>query len=228
MRSSAPTLAVSLVLGAAAHAEPGVELTPSGYVQAAAVAWDQSSEDALDPATAAPLNDTRVLVRRARLGVTGRSGPASASVELDGNTVDGPAVGLTRAWVGVGLPVDDPERWPLVEARLGLMPTPFGAELQRGSRHRAWIERSAAAGALFPGTHDLGIELRGQWRFVRYQAALMDGAPIGLDARAGHDPTADKDLMGRLGVDLRFDGAAVEAGASLATGTGFSPGIPST
>lgn len=220
--------ALAALLPALPAAAAPIELQPSGYVQAAGVLLDQSSVDELDPASGAPLNDERFVVRRARLGVVGRAGPARAEVELDGNTVDGPTVGLTRALIAAGTAPGEGDAWPLIEARLGLMPTPFGAELQRGSRHRAWLERSAAAGALVPGTHDLGVEVRGQWRFVRYQVALLDGAPIGLAERPGQDPTAADDITGRLGVALRFGEAAVDLGGSLLLGTGFSPGVPAT
>lgn len=221
-------LALGLISSAAAPSWGApFELRPTGYLQAAGVLHDQSSVDELNPATGDPLNDDRVLVRRARLGVIGQAEVARAELELDGNTVDGPQVGLVRAFVAVSTeaPAD---AWPLLEARLGLMPTPFGGELQRGSRHRAWLERSAAARALFPGTHDLGLEVRGQWRFVRYQAALMDGSPIGVAEHPGQDPTAERDVVGRLGVALRFGEARLDIGGSLAVGTGFSPGVPAT
>ncbi len=229
---AAPFLVLGLLLGAAPSRAAPFELRPTGYLQAAAVLHDQSSVDELDPASGAPLNDDRVLVRRARIGAigaarVGEGAAARAEIELDGNTVDGPQVGLVRALVAAGTaaPAD---AWPLIEARLGLMPTPFGGELQRGSRHRAWLERGSAAQALFPGTHDLGLEVRGQWRFVRYQAALMDGSPIGLVDRPGQDPTAERDVIGRLGIALRFGEATLDIGSSLALGAGFSPGVPAT
>lgn len=213
----------ALALGSPAAAEP-IDLAPTGYLQPAFVVADQSSVDELDAATRAPLNQDRALVRRARLGVRLTAGAGFAAVELDANTVNGMQARVTRALAGIEARRDE---WAIA-GELGLMPTPFGGALQRSSMDRAFIERSVAERALFPGTHDLGAHLRGRWRFVRYQLAAMNGAPIGADDFAAQDPNANKDLIGRLGVDLDVGGLRVASGASLLIGEGLSPGTAST
>lgn len=221
------TLRIALlgaVFAAPAWGTEPIELTPTGYLQTAAVVFDQSSIDALDPDTRAPLNDTRFLVRRARLGVRLTAGAAYAAVELDANTVRGMRTRATRALAGIQTAADD---WAIA-GEMGLMATPFGGLLQRSSRRRATLERITAERALFPGTHDLGAQLRGRWRFVRYQVAAMNGAPIGANDFAAQDPNANKDLIGRLGVDLEVAGLTLIGGASLLVGEGFSPGTAST
>ena len=216
--------ALSALVSVSARAAEPVELMPTGYLQTAAIVHDQSSVDELDSASRAPLNQDRFLVRRARLGVRLSAGAGYAAVELDANTVRGVRARVTRALAGVQAESDD---WT-VAGEMGLMPTPFGGTLQRSSRGRAFIQRTTAERALFPGTHDLGAQLRGGWRFMRYQLAAMNGAPIGADDFAGQDPNANKDLIGRLGVDLEVGGITVVGGASLLIGEGFSPGTVST
>lgn len=218
-------LAAIAMLGVAWAGEP-LDLTLTGYVQPA-MQFDQSSVDQLDPATRAPLNADRFLVRRTRVRAGIEQGNAHASVELGANTVSEPHIRLIRALAGVQLGPQG-EGWALLDGRIGLMPTPFGGALQRGSSGRPFLERSLAERAFFPGTHDLGAEVRGQWRFVRYQLAAMNGAPIGTPDFARQDPTAAKDLLGRVGALFDGDGWVVEAGASLLVGEGLSPGTPST
>ena len=209
------------------------DLQVFGYLQAAAVFFDESSVDELDPSTATPLNDTRFLIRRARLGASARHRFAYGRVELDGNTVRGPTVRLISAFAGLWLPkaggTDDDGSWPLVEGRIGLFRTPFGAEVQEASRDRLYLELSNMANALFPGEYDQGLEVKGQWRFLRYQLATMDGAPLGDRGSPGFDPTARRDFIGRVGVDVVVvDGARLSAGGSLLGGQGLSLGSPAT
>ena len=66
-------------------------------MQADAVAWAQDSEDQLAPSTSAPLNQERFLIRRARLEADVRRGPLLGWIELDANTINGPAIGLASA-----------------------------------------------------------------------------------------------------------------------------------
>jgi hypothetical protein len=223
---STPLLIAALgaLFAAPAWGTEPIELIPTGYLQTAAVVFDQSSVDALDPDTRAPLNETRVLVRRARLGVRLTAGGAYAAVELDANTVRGMQTRATRALAGIQVDADD---WA-VAGEMGLMATPFGGLLQRSSRRRATLERTTAERALFPGTHDLGAQVRGRWRFLRYQIAAMNGVPISANDFAARDPNANKDLIGRVGVDLDVGGLAIIGGSSLLVGEGFSPGTAST
>src|SRR5207253_1095991 len=96
------------------------------------------------------------------------------------------------------------ERSQVVRAgRFGLSLTGF-IQADGVLYRQSFLERSNAERALFPGEYDLGVRLSGGWRFLRYAVAAMNGDPIGEKAFPGRDPNESKDLVGRLGVDLRM------------------------
>mgnify|MGYP000451104481 CR=1 FL=1 len=224
------TLTTLSILGGTTEASAqSLELTIGGYIQGLAIAMDQSSQNQLDPDTGQPLNDERFALRRGRLVIAAHNPNAYGRLELDGSTHNGPQVQLKGAVIGLHTTQQHDTRWPLLEARLGLMASPFGAELQRSSRHRPFVERSNAINAFFPGTQDVGAEIRGQWRFVRYQLALMNSEPLGSDDHPGQDPTASKDLVARVGVVIPVtDTFTLEMGTSVLQGEGLSPSIATT
>jgi hypothetical protein len=118
---------------------------------------------------------------------------------------------------------------PLVATTLGVMDIPFGYELGGESpRLRHFMERSVGSGALFPTEADLGLKIWGAISYFRYAVALMNGEP--LDARGfPRDPNAAKDLIGRVGVDVKpIDLLSVFGGVSFANGKGFHPGGQAT
>jgi hypothetical protein len=199
-----------------------------GFVQADAVAYSQASTDEVNPATGAPLNETRFLIRRARLRTDVDYGPVAGTLELDGNTTNGPVVRLIDADVSGCWPrcAMDP---PIVMGTLGLMRIPFGFEVQQKDYVRLFLERANVMRALFPGEFDLGARLQGGWRWLRWQLAAMNGHPSGDKQFALVSPTQSKDLLGRVGADtsahprLRLSG-----GISALWGTGFHTGTPDT
>jgi hypothetical protein len=200
-------------------------LTTSGFLQADAVVKDQSSQDQLSPAGAAPLNTQRFLIRRAHLSVEAHHRALGAVIEIEGSTVSGMALGLARTelvtgWAG-------PAR--SFELGLGLVRIPFGLEVQQWYPDRFFLERSNVSRALFPGILDLGARAQGSWRFFRAQAAVMNGNPVGDASFAARDPNAAKDIVGRLGVDATVAGKLhVSVGVSSLKGTGFHQGAPAT
>ncbi|HYV49065.1 MAG TPA: hypothetical protein VFA20_29600 [Myxococcaceae bacterium] len=204
---------------------PATTFEVSGYVQADAVAWSEASVDELDPSTGAPLNQDRFLVRRARLHAGVTRGLFSASVEVDGNTVSGPALRLIDAEVSARWPSEGP---PLAMLSAGLLRIPFGYDVRLNARDRFFLEESRVARALFPGEYDLGVRLQGAWRFLRYQVAVMNGEPIGERALPALDPNAAKDVVGRLAVAGTIGPVNIEVAASGLEGVGFHPGTPST
>jgi hypothetical protein len=118
---------------------------------------------------------------------------------------------------------------PLVMASIGLMRIPFGFEVQEKDYVRLFMERSNAERAFFPGEFDLGARVQGGWRWLRWQAAAMNGHPSGDKQYALVDPTASKDFLGRVGADTRpHRRVAISGGVSGLWGTGFSAGTPST
>ncbi len=82
----------------------GLSVRLSGFVQVDAVAYDSSSVDELDYATGQPLNNTRFLIRRARLRVDADYKYAGGALEFDGNTVSGVIARITNAEVFLRLP----------------------------------------------------------------------------------------------------------------------------
>jgi hypothetical protein len=200
-------------------------LSLSGFVQVDAVAWRQSSVDEVDPSTGDPLNETRFLLRRARLRADLDYRYLFGSFEIDANTVRGPQVRPISFEVGVRFRKDE-RSMPYIAASMGLFRTPFGFEVQQSDRARLFLERSAVIAAFFPGEYDLGARIFGGWRFLRYAVAAMNGDPIGEKTFPGRDPNRSKDFVGRVGVDLdasrRF---TLSGGFSAIYGQGFHPGV---
>jgi len=211
-----------------AHAALMAGLRFSGYLQADANAYNQSSRDDINQSNGALLNDERFLIRRARLrGVIDRE-YLGGVLELDGNTVNGATARLIDAEASAKLPGETKDL-PLLMLTVGLFKIPFGYEVVQSDRDRLFMERSTAERGLFPGEFDLGVRLLGGWRFVRYVLAVQNGDPLGERAYPGRDPNSAKDVTGRLGVETPVaDGLWIAAGASALSGTGFHPGTPAT
>jgi hypothetical protein len=205
----------------------GVRLTLGGFVQADGQ-WRQSSLEQLDDSTRQPLNETRFLIRRARLRPQVDSDYVSGALEADFNTVAGSQVRLIGAEVSVHTAATD-GRPPLLQLTAGQFKLPFGLEVPQSDRERLFIDRSSVVRSLFPGEYDLGLRLSGQWRFLTFAAAWMNGHPIGEKGFALQAPLAPRDVVGRLGVDAKVVPAVrVEAGVSVLIGSGFHAGSPAT
>lgn len=201
----------------------------SAYLQVDFVAYDESSEDEVATSTGESLNDTRFLIRRARIRTDFEHEYVGGSIELDGNTVDGPIARIIDAEAWARFPNADPDAPPYVLGSVGLMKIPFGKEVPQAERASLFLEKSAVSNALFSGNYDLGARIEGSYAFVRAVAAAMNGAPIGERQFPGEDPNKSRDLLGRLGVDLEIvPGLSLVTGASALWGTGFSKGTPST
>src|SRR5213075_273634 len=96
-----------------------------GYVQAQ-YQHNAISEDQLQQG-GAPLNQNEFLLRRARLRLDRGWDFASATLELDANTVRGPRVGVRRAEGSVFYRGSNgPELPPLVMLSVGVLDIPFG------------------------------------------------------------------------------------------------------
>jgi hypothetical protein len=233
-KTAAP--AVAALLGPVVSAAPPPSAAPiaavgvqlSGYIQADGVLHDAASQDEVDPSTGAPLNQTRYLVRRARLHLDIDHARMAGSLELDANTVNGPAAGVIDAEVTVRARAHGPSGRPWGQATIGLLRTPWGYEVSQRDQDRFFLERSSASRALFPGVFDLGVRLRGGWRFIDVQIALMNGDPLGDRAFPVQDPNRAKDIVGRLGVSGARGRVRFAAGFSGLTGTGFHRGTPET
>ena len=236
----AAAAAAAPAAAAAAPSEPVAHLAPvahldhltfTGWAQVDAVAWSGDSVDQLEPSTGEPLNRERFLVRRARLRASGARGPVSASLELDGNTVDGAALRLLAAELRYDLAsrLSSGARGGLeLDLSAGLFKTPFGAEVPLADRERFFFEPSRAARALFPGSYDAGAMLGGRWKLLRWAVAATNGAPVGEAQFRGRDPSSSLDFVGRVGIAGGGCGYSAAVGLSALAGRGFHPGAPAT
>lgn len=201
----------------------------SGYTQVDFTPYHQLSQNELNLSTGTPLNQNRFNLRRARLRVEAERGVLSSVFELDANTNSGLQVRPTDAEIGLRWPEHPNPNLPSLSVSAGLIRIPFGFEVPELDSVRPFLERSTFASALFPGQIDLGIRLRGQFRFVDLAVAVMNGSPIGARVFPALSPVAHKDLVGRLGVSTELlTGVAIRVGISADTGRGLHPGTPTT
>ena len=204
-------------------------LVVSGYVQAQ-YQGSQASQDQLD-ANGTPLNQNRFLVRRARLRLDRGWDYAFATVEVDGNNVNGIAFGLRRAEASLLLRAPDPAAPPLAVLTAGLTSIPFGYELYEPNRTRLFLERTTSSRAFFPGDPDFGATLGGALGFFRYSLGVFDGTPVpdSEPAAIGFDPTNEKDFLARFGAETEpAKDVGVSGGVSFLGGSGFHAGTAAT
>jgi len=189
----------------------------------------QSSSDQLNT-SGAPLNEDRFNIRRARLRAAIEGQYLAGAVEFDGNTNRGATARILGAEASLRLPGATSHDPPLLMATIGAFKIPFGFEVLQSDRDRLFLERSTAERALFPGEYDLGARLQGGWKFLRYALAFMNGEPAGESSGfPGRDPNHQKDVVGRVGVDVDIgEKVSVTAGLSALAGYGFHPGTPAT
>jgi hypothetical protein len=194
-----------------------------GYLQGE-FQTNQLSEDQLAQG-GAPLNQNRFLLRRARVRFDRDWDFAAGTIELDANTVNGVTVGIRRAEASLLYRDKDHENpLPLVMLTLGVTDNPFGYELLESTRARVFMERTSGSLAIFPTEADLALKVSGALGFLRYAVALANGEPLNNNGLP-RDPNAAKDLLGRVGVDVKpLPVLSVWGGASFANGTGFHPG----
>ena len=203
------------------------QLEIGGYVQAQ-FQHSAASEDQLQQ-SGAPLNQNEFLIRRARLRVDREWSFASATLELDANTVRGPQVGVRRADGSLFYRGNNrAELPPLVMLSVGVLDIPFGFELAESTRKRWFMERTLGSTALFPTDMDAGAKLSGAFSFLRYAIAVMNGEP--LDSTSWpRDPNNNKDVIGRFAAAVPLgDKLELGGGTSFAVGKGFHGGEPAT
>ena len=207
---------------------PTPNVVLSGFVQTDWVVSRQSSQNEIGP-TGAPLNENRFTLRRGHLRADAEQGMILGSLEIDANTINGPQLRPIDAEASIRWPPRAPGESAWAMATIGLFKTPFGFEVLEADNRRPFLERSTVIRALFPGEYDLGLRMKGGWRFLDYQLGLMNGDPIGERQFPGRDPNTSKDIVGRVGVDTHPAARVrVLAGFSWVSGMGFHKGSPST
>jgi len=211
-------------------AEPDAPALPagleiSGYLHAQ-YQHSAASEDQLN-ASGSPLNETEIVLRRARIRFDRVWDYAAATLELDANTVRGPTVGIRRAEASIFYRgTNARELPPLLGLTVGITDLPFGYELGESARDRIFVERSLGSTALFPTEADAGAKLFGAYSVLRYAVAASNGEPVDRNGLP-HDPNAAKDVTGRFGAEGELArGFTLSGGTSFVTGTGFHRGQP--
>jgi len=198
----------------------------SGYLQAQ-YEGHQDSEDQLQQGGAL-LNQNRFVLRRARFKVARDWQYGGVMLELDANTVKGPAIGVQHA--EVSLAYRNRDQSPLAQVTLGVFDNPFGREVVESPRERPFMERSFASREFFPAEPDLGVRISGQVAWFRYAVAVVNGQPLG--DRTGfilQDPNSHKDVLGRVGVAVDLPSQLhLTGGVSVLDGKGFHPGTDAT
>jgi hypothetical protein len=202
----------------------GVGISLGGYLQSEYVVR-QSSQDQLDSTSGQPLNEDRILVRRARLLLDFNRTYGEGGLEFDGNTVKGATARLLGARASFKLPGRESGDGPLLMGSIGAFRVPFGLEVLQSDIDRPFMERSTASRAFFPSEFDLGLRVQGAWQYLRYAVAVMNGDPVDEQAYPALDPNHQKDVMGRVGVQVASNhGLSLASGVSALYGTGFHSG----
>jgi hypothetical protein len=175
------------------------------------------------------LNQNRFSIRRARANLTGDWTYAALSLELDGNTTNGPQVDLRKAEASLQYRPDR-SRPPLAMATVGLFDTPFGYELVESPRSRPFMERSNLSRAFWPGEPDLGVRIAGALSFFRWTISAVNGEPLGEKTSwTLQNPKEAMDVIFRFGADANpRPNMAVAADISALRGKGFHPGTDAT
>ena len=198
------------VLKAAADAAAKLKL--SGYVQGR-FEWHQDSKDGLDSA-GKPADTTGFLVRRGRLKALYAGDHSEYLLQLDatgkGVVLKDAEASVLEPWSPLGL-----------KFTLGQFKVPFGYEIVQSSSEREMPERSRVVKTLFPGERDRGLRVTGKWNVLRLALAVVNGNGIEDAIYTANDQNAYKDMVGRVGVDLKFEGVSVVLGASGYSGRGL-------
>jgi hypothetical protein len=215
---------------------PGVTALPinpdfvfSGYLQGQYESHQDSTDDLRQGG--AVLNQDRFLLRRGRFKVTHDWQWAQIILELDGNTVRGPAFRVQKAEASLVYGRSpDKDTPPIAEFTIGQFDLPFGFEVPYVPKVRWFMERTQGSRALFPGEPDVGARLSGGLGFARYAVSVTNGEP--LDEKSPYslqDPNANKDITARFGAVAKATRSVVFAGGvSYNRGKGFSPGSDAT
>ncbi|MBU8899126.1 porin [Corallococcus sp. H22C18031201] len=164
------------------------KLKISGYIQARY----QYQESLDDYGTG---GFSRFTVRRGRLKATYTTDLAQAMLQIDA-TPSG--VVLKDAEATLFIP-GTKQTWSLTA---GQTKWPFGYEAPQSSSDREFPERSRVIRAFLPGERDRGVKLNGRYDFLRLNIGVFDGN--GTDSGTVQDNDKDKDVIGRVGFDLKW------------------------
>jgi hypothetical protein len=183
------------------------KLKISGYIQAQYVD-DESSVNELSSATATK-NRNQFSIRRGRVKFVYQATPwARFTIQPDISTAATPVV-LKDGFVEL---IEQRTSWHHT-LTAGQFNWPFGFEIAYSSSDREMPERTRVIRTLFPGERDRGVQMSAVSpnNLFSYKVAIVNGT----GTNAAFDFNEDKDLVGRVGLNL----GKVDVGVSGYNGT---------
>ena len=191
------------------------KLKISGYIQAQ-YEKHEDSEEGVD-SIGTQLNLDNFLIRRGRLKVEYDATSRSKYVLHIDAAKD--KVSLKDAYVEL-------KASNYFKTTFGQFKWPFGYEVLQSSSEREMPERAKVIRELFPGERDRGIKFSGDIKKFNYQVGLYNGTGIDDKTFTWQDPDKNKDIVGRLGLDLGkiSFGLSSYSGQELVPGKAATPG----
>lgn len=182
----------------------------SGYVQAR-YQYQQTDYDEAAPELKLTDGFSRFTVRRGRIkaAYTGDTGLAMIQVDIIPT-----AVQLRDAEATLFIPGTKQN----LSITLGQMKVPFNFEGPFSSSEREFPERSRMTGAFLPGERDRGVRLNGKYGPLRAAAGVFDGNAMNNVGFIGTDNDKEKDVIGRMGFDLKWISGGMSGWKGLTLG----------
>ena len=163
----------------------------SGYVQGRYTAQQSLDETGTG-------GFSRFSVRRSRLKATYTGDVAQVVLQIDAVPT---GVSLRDAEATLFIPGTRQN----MSLTLGQMKWPFGYEGPQSSGDREFPERTAAVRSFLPGERDRGLRFSGKFLgLLRVSAGVFDGNGTNNTGFIGTDNDKEKDLIGRVGFDLKW------------------------
>jgi hypothetical protein len=191
----------------------------SGYVQGR-YQYQQTDYDEAAPDLKLTDGFSRFTVRRGRIKATYSGDTGQVMIQVD---IIPTAVQLRDAEATLYIPGTQQN----LSVTLGQMKVPFGFEGPFSSSEREFPERSRMTGAFLPGERDRGLRINGKYRALRIAAGVFDGNAMNNVGFVGTDNDKEKDLIGRLGFDLKWISGGVSGwkGNTLGKRNGPDPDL---
>ena len=168
---------------------PLTKLKLSGYVQSR-YQWEEARADETG-------GFNRFTVRRGRLKATYTTDIAEVMLQIDA--------------VPTGVTLRDAEATLFIpgtaqrmSVTLGQMKWPFGYEGPQSSTEREFPERTRVVQTFLPSERDRGIRYSGKLGVLRLNVGVFDGNGTTFPGFVGIDNDKEKDVIGRVGFDLKL------------------------
>ncbi len=190
------------------------KLKISGYVQGR-YQYQETDFDELNDGARLTDGFSRFTVRRGRIKATYTGDVGQVVVQIDAVPT---GVSLRDAEATLFIPGTQQN----LSLTLGQMKWPFGYEGPQSSTDREFPERTRVVGAFLPGERDRGLKFNGKFGLLRVSAGVFDGNGINNTGFVGSDNDKEKDVIGRVGFDLKWISGGVSGwyGTTIGRRTG--------